>query len=537
MLKRLAAVVTALLVLSSCAGDSKVDSDVTSDDTQNDNQTTVTEPEEPIVTTEQTLQLPTYNETDIGETVYNSESVCKLYEAEDGLLTGYGAVMSAREGYSGSGYATGISLPESELLIELDIPSAQHYNVTVCMASDAPVDGILYVDGLARGKIHINGTGEFEAVKYENIYLTPSSAAISVGDLSGECDIDFVLLEDSPAVYEHDYSLGGELCSKKASVKTALLYKYLCELYGETVLSAQFCTEGANKEIDSVAALTGKYPAIRFGELMGYSLGYDTGDIELAMDYYKAGGLIGYVWYWQQNGSCRFDESKFELNKAVTDHDAAHLSLEKLTEIEQSGGISNECLEIIKGIDLIAVQLKKLKDNDMPVIFRPLPEAGNGDYWWGQSCDDYLWLYKLIHTRLCEYHGLDNIIWVWNAQDVDWYVGDEFCDVMSLDIYDFSGGAWDNQSYVNAMLRLYKLSKNKPCAVSECNVLPSPANIVKDQAFWMYACVCAANGTGEDSSVGLVSDHISEAEWIMFYNCSAVTTRDKLIPAYDRINS
>lgn len=532
-MKKLFSVAAALLLLSSCGTFEKISNgseapteySVTSETSA----LSAMSEETTVAETDAAVSLPTYNETDIGETVYNAESVSVMYEAEGGTLKGYSAAMSQRDGYSGSGYVTGASLPDSELIIELSIPSSQHYNITICAASDTPVDGVLYVDGLARGKIHIKGSGEFESVKYENIYLVPSSAAVSIGMLTGECDIDFVLLEDSQKVYEHDYSLSGILCTENPSAKSALLYKYLCELYGETVLSAQLCTEGTNQEIESAAMLTGKYPAIRFGELMGYSLGFDTGDIELAIEYYKSGGLVGYVWNWQQNGSCRYDESGFELKNAVTDHDAAHLSYERLCEVAEGGGVSKECLEIVNGIDLIAAQLKKLKENDIPVLFRPLPEAGNGEFWWGRDKSDYLWLYKLIYTRLIEYHKLDNIIWVWNAQNVDWYVGDDYCDIMSLDIYDFSGGEWDNQSHINAMLRLYNLSQTKPCSISECNVLPSPANVVKDDAFWMYTCVCSSSIFGEESADVPSKDFISQAEWIMFYNCSAVTTREELI--------
>ncbi len=501
-------------------------------DVTTDVSTTATEP--PPTTVEETTPppmtepLPVYGETEIGEVSYDPAECSEVYEAENASLTGYAKTASFREGYSGSGYVSGISLPDSTMTVQLKIKAPQHYNITVCAASDSPVEGVLYVDGLARGKLSISGNGKFEAVKYENIYLTPDEAVLSIQELSGECDIDFVLLESSSSVYQHDYSVSGRLSNIASSERTIKTYKYLCEMYGEAVLSGQQCSQGTNAEIDAVARVTGRYPAIRFGELMGYSEGLDTGDIELAIDYAKQGGLVGYVWNWMQNGSCYLEKSGFKLKNAVTTHEIAKLSADKLTELKTSGGISGECLEIVKGIDLVAAQLKRLADENIPVIFRPLPEAGNGEFWWSADKESYLWLYKLIYTRLTSYHMLNNIIWVWNANEPDWYVGDEYCDIISLDVYDYSHGAWDNQSHINALLRISGLSADKPVAISECNVLPGPANIVKDDAYWLYASVWSGNYALNDDST-LSEAYISRAEWIMFYNCSEVLARDELV--------
>ena len=478
---------------------------------------------EPVVS----APLPHYSETDIGETEYEPQECSVLYEAESGTLSGYAAAASARSGYSGDGYVSGISLPDSKLTIELEIDSPQHYSITVCAASDSPVEGVLYVDGLARGRLYISGSGEFEAVKYENIYLKPDSAVLSIEELTGECDVDFVLLENSAEIYEHDYSVMGELCSENSSDSAARLYKYLCEMYGEETLSGQQCTQGSNAEIEAVAGVTGRYPAIRFGELMGYSADVDTGDIELAMEYAADGGIVGYVWNWMQNGSCYADKSGFLLANAVTDEDVSQMSPDELSEALEDERISPEAYAVIDGIDKIAAQLKRLADADIPVLFRPLPQAGNSDFWWNSDRESYLWLYETIYQRLEDYHQLDNLIWVWSAYDTEWYVGDDMCDIVSLDIYDFSHEAWDNQSYITAMLRLYELFGSKPLAISECNVLPAPANMVRDNAMWLYTSVWSGEYTLGETG-GLSYDYISEAEWIVFYNCSAVIAKDEL---------
>ncbi len=535
MFKRTLAVAVALVMLSgimtACDADTEKTEELVSADiityatVATEDMASETLPTEEAVTgiTEPEV-LPSHAEAEISEVAYNPTECSVIYEAEDGEMSGYCAVMSSNEGYSGTGYVTGLSLPESSLTVVLDIPSAQHYNVTVCLSSDEPVEGVLYVDGLARGTFTTSGSGEFESIKFENIYLSPDKSSVTISGLSGEVDLDFFLLENADDLSEIDYSVSGTLCNSGATEETVELYKYLCEMYGESVLTAQQCSQGSNAEIYAVAAVTGKYPLIRLGELAGYSSGYDTGDIELAIDYYNDGGIIGYSWYWAMNGSCYLEESGFSLSNAVTTHDVAHMSLEKVTELLGTGGVSEECYEIIEGIDLIAEQFARLSELDIPVIFRPLPEAGNGEFWWGEDLESYLWLYELIYTRLTEYHMLDNIIWVWNAQDVDWYVGDEYCDIISLDIYDFSLGAWDNQSHVTALTRMMGLTGDKPIAISECNVLPSPANIKKDNAYWLFASVWSGSYTVTDD-YELCTDYMTEQEWILFYNCTETITK------------
>lgn len=469
-------------------------------------------------------ELPTHAEALISEVAYNPTECYVIYEAEDGVMDGYTATMSSHEGYSGTGYVTGLSLPDSSLTVVLDIPAAQHYNVTVCLSSDELVEGVIYVDGLARGTFTTSGSGEFESIKFENIYLSPDTSSVTISDLSGEVDLDFFLLENAEDLSELDYSVSGTLSNSGATDATVNLYKYLCEMYGESVLTAQQCSQGSNAEIYAVASVTGKYPLIRLSDLSGYSSGYDTGDIELAIEYYEDGGIVGYSWYWAMNGSCYLEDSGFTLSNAVTTHDVAHMSVEKIEELYESSGVTAECVAIIEGIDLVAEQLSRLSELDIPVLFRPLPEAGNGEFWWGEDLDSYIWLYELIYTRLTDYFMLDNIIWIWNAQDTGWYVGDEYCDIISLDIYDFSLGAWDNQSHVTALIRMMEMSSDKPIAISECNVLPSPANVKKDNAYWLFASVWSGEYTITDENE-LCTDYMSEQEWILFYNCSETVTR------------
>ena len=78
------------------------------------------------------------------------------------------------------------------------------------------------------------------------------------------------------------------------------------------------------------------------------------------------------------------------------------------------------------------------------------------------------------------------------------------------------------------MLRMSGLSADKPVAISECNVLPGPANIVKDDAYWLYASVWSGDyALNQDGTLN--EEYMLSTEWIMFYNCSEVLARDELV--------
>ena len=80
-----------------------------------------------------------------------------------------------------------------------------------------------------------------------------------------------------------------------------------------------------------------------------------------------------------------------------------------------SGEISEGCYAMIQDIDAVSEQLKKLADADVPVLWRPLMEAGGDWFWWGASgADAYRWLWELMYTRMTEYHQLNNLLWIWN---------------------------------------------------------------------------------------------------------------------------
>lgn len=465
-------------------------------------------------------QVPHYQEIAAVKVDYEQTEVRQFIEAEDGIIGGGAEKTDSREGYSGSGCVFGI-FGGGSVVLEAQIPAPQHYSITVRAASDTQASASFTVNGVSRGEFTVSGSGDFEAVRFDNIYLTKGTVQFGFTDFSADIYLDCILIEDSEDVLNLSYKTDGALSNRYSDESAKKLYGYLMSCYGSRVLSGQQCSQGSNSELDAVYELTGRYPAIRFGELMDYTVGGDTGDIELALDWAKSGGIVGYVWNWPMAGSVYQSRTAFDLEKAVTSLDIAAMEDGALAMRYDAGDISAETLAVIDGIDRVARQLLRLRDAGVAVIFRPLPEASSGQFWWSKSVESYLWLYRLIYERMTLYWDLGNLIWVWNGQNAEWYVGDSFADIISLDIYYPESEAPAQPSGINFMLAAAKISAEKPAAISECSDLPNPDSIAVDRAYWSF---CSA-WTG-DYAVG--GKYMQDSEWVQFYNSEIVIAKDEI---------
>ena len=189
--------------------------------------------------------------------------------------------------------------------------------------------------------------------------------------------------------------------------------------------------------------------------------------------------------------------------------------------------ISEELYLVLKDIDAVSKPMKKLSDKNVPVIWRPLPVASNGLYWWGIDKDAYKWLWQVMYTRMTTYHELNNLIWVWSAQNADWYVGDEYCDVISADIY--TDGNRDAQ--INTLLSLNNICKSKPIAMSECGSLPAIESVLSEKAFWSYTALWTEPYFGTETGIAIDDENSAQAaasRYIEYYNNNFTLTREEL---------
>jgi mannan endo-1,4-beta-mannosidase len=140
---------------------------------------------------------------------------------------------------------------------------------------------------------------------------------------------------------------------------------------------------------------------------------------------------------------------------------------------------------LVRDIDAIAQQLKRLQDRDIPVLWRPLHEAEGGWFWWGaKGAAPCKALWRLMYDRMTNYHGLNNLLWVWNSVDPSWYPGNDVVDIVSADIYASAG---DHSSQSGTFSRLQSLTGDtKLVALGEVSNIPDPVNTRAEWKNWAY---------------------------------------------------
>lgn len=102
----------------------------------------------------------------------------------------------------------------------------------------------------------------------------------------------------------------------------------------------------------------------------------DDGTIDKAISWYfstNKKGIISFQWHWfspmggqERTSTFYTNNTNFNLSKAIV-----------------SG--TDENLATLRDIDAIAVQLKRLQSQNIPVLWRPLHEAGGKWFWWGSK--------------------------------------------------------------------------------------------------------------------------------------------------------
>lgn len=329
----------------------------------------------------------------------------------------------------------------------------------------------------------------------------------------------FMSLCGSSFAIDKNYGLNvvSEPVNKNATKETKELMSYLAANYGKKVLSGQMDLTWA-PQIDMKGRVykdTGKYPAIMGYDFLGANYGQDQ--VREAIEWAKKGGIVTFCWHWNvrgPNGKTAFYTYSAG-NKEGTDfkipYDYKKDKIDMETKTSARGPY--DWAKLVKDMDKVADRLKTLQDEGIPVLWRPFHEASGGWFWWGASGNSKVEkaaAYKAIYIFMYDYFtntkGLNNLIWVWNAQDPEWYPGDEYVDIIGTDIYDTPK---DYSSKVGKWLKCVNMSDDpegapKMVALTETGDIPSPAKMEEDGAWWSFFMVW--NDAGEQNFKEGLSD-------------------------------
>lgn len=261
-------------------------------------------------------------------------------------------------------------------------------------------------------------------------------------------------------------------CNSSLIIPARKLLNYLASINHKGIITGQHTQTVDQEELTHIKNITGHYPKLVGYELLACSLNINPnsdkecldeveankGTMQVAM-YDKTDSILTFTWHmfsplYGCGKSFYQENTEFDIRKI----------LDKNEETE-------EYKAFIKELNHIAGVLRHFYEMKKPILFRPFHEADGSWFWWGSKGVEYAAeLYKLTYNYLVNEKGLNNLIWVWNS--IGAYPGDEYVDIISVDIYNAKD---DNDDiYIDKYNELLeKVSKYKLVALAECDKIPS----------------------------------------------------------------
>jgi mannan endo-1,4-beta-mannosidase len=86
---------------------------------------------------------------------------------------------------------------------------------------------------------------------------------------------------------------------------------------------------------------------------------------------------------------------------------------------------------------------------------------------------------------MTDYHGLHNLIWVWNGQSADYLVSKTQYDIASLDIYLPADKNYSSR-HEQYVLLSRMTSGDKMLALSETSSIPNMNDMFRDHCIWSF---------------------------------------------------
>ena len=320
--------------------------------------------------------------------------------------------------------------------------------------------------------------------------------------------------------------------SRQLSPEAENLLQYLKEIEGEKTLSGTTANVNWNiNEAKWVNRHTGKWPALNFFDFIHLPFSpsnwIDYSNITEVYNWHKNGGIVGCMWHWNMPTN---DGQDWTCTPGTGNKETG-FDVRKIFEPE-----SAEYKQMMNDIDKVASTLKKLKQRKIPVLWRPLHEAGGQWFWWGLDAEACNELWRVMYKRFHE-AGLNNLIWVWTSaaawnrpysEGYKWYPGDEYVDIVGIDIYNNSSAS---NIYSTCYKMLRKKSPDKLIALTECGSLAPISQQWKAGARWLYFAPWydyeRTNNTSSEAFKSTEHQHCNVEWWNDAFSNDYVLTRDE----------
>ena len=301
-----------------------------------------------------------------------------------------------------------------------------------------------------------------------------------------------------------------------ASAEARKLLAYLYKVHVEHTLAGQHnYNHNLDQYTNKAQEIGGRFPAI-WGTDFYWSGPQDPGPqiVEEAIAKHRSGMIVTLMWH----AGRPMDEPPFRWSESVQ----AEVTESEWSEIVTPGTPLHARWR--DQVDVIAGYLKQLRDAKVPVLWRPYHEMNGVWFWWGdkKGPDGFAKLWQLLYDRLVNFHQLNNLIWVWNAnapRDIpkdeayayaDYYPGHEYVDVLATDVYNFD---YEQRDYEE----LLTLAEGRLVALGEVGELPKP-EILEAQPLWAWFMVWAS----------WLETHNTLERVMTIYNLRETITREEL---------
>jgi mannan endo-1,4-beta-mannosidase len=398
------------------------------------------------------------------------------FEAEQATYSSGLKVSNTISGYSGSGYVGNFANSNDKLIFKFSLGVAAEYNLSLGVAAPyGNKTNFISVNG-NKLEFSILQSATFSEKQLGKVRLIAGENIVEVTPGWGWFFVDYLSVDPNtgPAV---DFNLTETLVNPNSTENTRKLYQFLRDNFRKKIISGVMTLESFD-ETNWIKQQTGKEPALAGIDFMHCNRGYtwynNNTPVNDVTTWYDKNGIPALCWHWRDPSRVTeafyTSETSFDVSKIFDEN-------------------SSEYKTMISDIDYIAGLLKQLSDNNVPVLWRPLHEASGGWFWWGaKGAGACKRLWQIMFDRMVNYHQTNNLIWIWTADthetNMDWYPGDEYVDILGVDIYAEKGD-FSSQYLVFDKIKT-DFEGKKMVTLSECGIVLDPDNLENDQAGWSY---------------------------------------------------
>ena len=156
-------------------------------------------------------------------------------------------------------------------------------------------------------------------------------------------------------------------------------------------------------------------------------------------------------------------------------------------------------------VDKLAIELRKLQDKNIAILWTPYPDPNGKQYWWAGHAGIHgsAALYRMLFDRLVKNNGIHNLIWVWrvvpggfgpggNGSYTDFFPGFLYVDALELSVSR-------NQPRFRSDIFLQGFAVGKAIGLAIDGPLPDPAFFARETNWTWFLLAPLSSAAANDA--------------------------------------